>query len=254
MKNRILILCVVLVGLCGSTALALDPMGAPKASLQKGQWSAGVDYSFSDMTIQRTTTSWSSSTKNVAEIDEMHKVFATIGHGLSDNVEGFVRIGIGSPEVDRKGGQYEWESGGGDWDAIWGLGVKVTLSENNNTTWGFLAQYSSAELSCDQDEIGGTDEQAIDLDISELQIAFGPTVEVTSQVSIYGGPFLHIIDGSYVDRPSDGDRLTKTIEEESAFGGYVGAQVDVNPNTAVNIEYMGTGDAWALAGGVKFSF
>ena len=254
MEKRILYLCVVLIGLCGSTALALDPMGPPKASLQKGQWSAGVDYSFSDMTIQRTTTSWTSSTKNVAEIDEMHKVYATIGHGLNDNVEGFVRIGVGSPEVDRLGGNTEWKSDGGDWDAIWGLGVKVTLSENENVAWGFLAQYSSAELSCDQAEIGGTDEQAIDLDISELQIAFGPTVKVIDRVSVYGGPFLHIIDGSYVDKNSSGDRLTKTIEEESAFGGYIGAQVDLATNTTLNIEYMGTGDAWALAGGVKFSF
>lgn len=254
MKNRILILCVVLVVMCSSTALALDPMGPPKASLQKGQWSAGVDYSFSDMTIQRTTASWTSSTKNVAEIDELHKVYATIGHGLNDNVEGYVRIGVGSPEVDRLGGSTEWKSDGGDWDALWGLGVKVTLSENDNLTWGFLAQYNSAELSADQAEIGGPDEQSIDLDISELQIAFGPTAKVMDQVSVYGGPFLHIIDGSYVDRQSDGDRLTKTIEEESALGGYVGAQVDVNANTTLNIEYMSTGDAWALAGGVKFSF
>jgi hypothetical protein len=254
MKNKVLLLCVVLVALCGSTALALDPMGPPKAGLQKDQWSVGVDYSWSDMTIERTPANWSSNTRKTAEIDEMHKIYATIGYGLSENVEGFFRIGMGSPEVDRKGGSTHWESDGGEWDAIWGLGVKATLWEDESVCWGLIAQYSSGELSCDQKEIGGTDKQKIDLDITELQIAFGPTVDLGEGVSVYGGPFLHIIDGSYVDKQSDGDKLTKTIEEESQLGGFVGLCFEFSQSTKLSVEYIYTNDAEAFAGMLTFLF
>ena len=254
MKNfTILVLAVVILGLC-STAMALDPMGAPKANLEKAQYSIGADYSLSEMTIGRIPASWTSSTKKTAEVDEMHKVYATLGYGLSENVEGFVRIGMGSPEVDREGGSTHWESDGGDWDAIWGGGVKVTLCENETVAWGILAQYSSGDLACDQKEIGGTGEQKIELEISEFQLAIGPTVEVAEGVSVYGGPFLHIIDGSYIDKQSDGDVLTKSIEEESTFGGYIGALIKISENTNLSIEYQDTGDASALAGGITIRF
>lgn len=257
MKSKIMIFCVVLVAFCASTALALDPMGPPKAGLAKGQLSLGVDYSYSDMEITRIKgASWTDNHKNIADIKEMHKAYANIGYGLNDNVEGFVRLGIGSPEVDRPGGNYEWKSDGGDWDAIWGLGVKATLSENANLAWGFLVQYSSANLSCDQKQVGGTRTTDIDLEISELQIAFGPTYQASDAVSIYGGPFLHIVDGTYIDRQNWSNRynLYKSIEEESILGVYIGAQVALAANTTLNVEYQDTGDAWALAGGVKFSF
>ena len=54
MKNRIMILCVVLVGLCGSTALALAPMGPPASGLNEGQLSVGVEYSHSEQSLWRT--------------------------------------------------------------------------------------------------------------------------------------------------------------------------------------------------------
>jgi opacity protein-like surface antigen len=252
MKGKILLLCVVLVGLCGSTALALDPMGPPKANLQKDQWSVGIDYSWGEMTIQRTTANWSDA-KNTADLDDMQKIYATIGYGLSENVEGFVRIGIGSTDVERKVDWTKWESDGGDWDAIWGLGVKATLSEDENVTWGILAQYSSAELSCDQKESGG-ETPRVDLDITELQIAFGPTWDLGDGVSVYGGPFLHIIDGSYVDNKDNGDVLTKSIEEESQLGGYVGVSIDLAANSTLCVEYQNTGEAEAIAGLLSFRF
>ncbi|MCX5637031.1 MAG: outer membrane beta-barrel protein [Planctomycetota bacterium] len=249
-----LMLFMVVVMVCGSVALALDPMGPPKAGLQKGQFSFGIDYSYSDMTIGRIPgNTWTDSTKKVAEIDEMHKVYANIGYGLSENVEGFLRIGAGSPEVDRLGGSTAWESDGGHWDAILGGGVKATLWENEQVAWGILAQYSWGELACDQKEIGGTDRQEIELDLTELQLAFGPTVSVCDWLSVYVGPFLHIIDGSYMDN-RDGDVATKSIEEESMFGGYLGAQIKVANNTNLNIEYMATPDADAFAASLIWKF
>jgi opacity protein-like surface antigen len=85
MKKNLL-LAVIVVALVSSAALALDPMGPPAAGLKKGQWSAGVDYSYSNMDLKQFLTSWSNNTNETLEINKMHKIYANIGYGICHRV------------------------------------------------------------------------------------------------------------------------------------------------------------------------
>ena len=100
-----------------------------------------------------------------------------------------------------------------------------------------------------------------ELDFWELQVAVGPTWE-GDNFRIYGGPFLHLVDGD-IDLDTTGvDGSTAIwrvisngdIEEASQFGGYAGAQWLVNENTVANVEAQFTGDAWAIGIGAVWKF
>ena len=120
MEKRILFLAVVIVvGLCASSALALDPMGPPVAGLKEGQVSAGLDYAFSeadlefdgefDMFLDGFDPFDPITDKLTFEAVEMHKAYLTIGYGLADNIEAFLRIGGARAEAikpDRYSEQY----------------------------------------------------------------------------------------------------------------------------------------------------
>jgi len=80
-------------------------------------------------------------------------------------------------------------------------------------------------------------------------------------LSVYGGPFLHLVDGDLdisgkmVDEGSE--ILMKTsgdIEEESQFGGYVGASWDVRKDISCYLEGQFTGDAWGIGLGAVRRF
>ncbi len=73
------------------------------------------------------------------------------------------------------------------------------------------------------------------------------------EICVYGGPFLHFIDGEG-DATIDGVDISVDLEEDSNFGGFVGARVDLSENTTLGIEYQLTGNANALAANILFRF
>jgi hypothetical protein len=100
-----------------------------------------------------------------------------------------------------------------------------------------------------------------EIKFSEVQIAIGPTWRMEDYLSIYGGPFLHYVNGdldfsgrtvelgSTIDMVSTGD-----IEEKSQFGGYIGASLDANERTSYFLECQFTGDAWGIGIGAARRF
>ena len=222
MKTKILILCVVLVGLCGSTALALDPMGPPTAELEVGKWAIGTEFMYSDMDLNLG--------EGVVDL-QVTKFYGTFGYGLMDNVEIFGRIGIGNAEGDvitSESDDLEYGSS----EFIFGGGARVTLFENDTCHWGLVGTFSSFK----SEEHGDRDEVEFD----EYQIAFGPTVKITDSISMFGGPFFHSVDGSAEDR-SDSDPSTSL--DEDGFGGYLGAILKINENASFRPEFQWTDDA-----------
>jgi hypothetical protein len=239
---------VMVLVLCffGSIASGLDPMGPPAASLEKGEWSVGVEYSYSDMEIERQTASWSSADRNV-DI-EMHKTYGNIGYGISENVTGFVRLGLASMEWDRISGRSDPCKGDdGDWDFAWGGGIKATLCQSPDVSWGFLIQFSESDLSGDMKANGSTADYEVKLD--EIQFAIGPTWQAGEGIQIYGGPFVELVRGKLEDK-FDSGTARKPIEEEAWLGGYVGTAIELAENSHLTAEYMLTADGWAVAGGV----
>ena len=232
-----------------SQAMALPPMGPPKADLEQGQYSVGLDYSFSEMDIEVSGYGLTVTQKGV----ESNMIFANLGYGIAPNLEAFVRLGAANAE---------FEGFSGDTEFAYGFGTKATFAQEGDLTWGGLFQMSWANsedtgiLILDGHTITGTQE----IDFYEIQIAVGPTYKMEG-FSIYGGPFLHIIDGKYdwsgtVTGPivNGSGSFSLDVEQESEFGGFVGAQFDLAENTSCCVEYQLTGDAWAIGTGIVWRF
>lgn len=224
---------VVLFVILGSSTLALglSPMGPPKAGLAKGQYGIGLDYSFSKMDLE-----FNGDTEEV----ETNMTFVNLGYGITEQFEGFVRLGIATAEIE----VVDFDSGG---EFAYGFGAKVTFAEKDSVSWGGLFQLTRFEA---DDNIIGID---VEIDAIEIQIAAGPTYEAEN-MRIYGGPFLHFVDG-------DGDATifgwpagSFDVEQESVFGGYIGAGFDIAEDSYLNVEFQFTGDAWAVGVGLGKKF
>jgi hypothetical protein len=250
MQKKFLLLAVLFMGVViSTTAFAIDPMGPPAATIDKGGWGIGINYSYTDADMSRRMTSWSDGSEDV-DI-EMHRTFADLLFGASDNVTLFVGAGAGSMEWDKiSGRKYAWEGDDGDWDLIWRAGVKATLSESDNVSWGFVGSYSSGKLSGSQKESGG-DHGGYEITTNEFQFAIGPTVRVSDSVSIYGGPFIDIVSGTWSDNIW-GYRNRKTYESQDYWGGYLGTAIEISKNSCFNVEGMLTREGWAVGAGVMW--
>jgi hypothetical protein len=99
----------------------------------------------------------------------------------------------------------------------------------------------------------------VELDIQEIQVAVGPTVQLEG-ISVYGGPFLHFVTGEIdidvagLDSFSALNRLDASLDirEESVFGLFGGALGEVDQNTSWFAEFQVTGDAWGIGiGGIR---
>jgi len=269
MEKRLLLLGIVLmvVGLSSSPAFALDPMGPPTGSLWQGQFQAGVDYSYSTMDLKLTDGKWieylNGGFFDSGEAEpltlknfKMNKVYANFGYGILDNWDIFLRLG----GADAKFGDSIWEDGerfDGPTDFTIGLGTKATFYQEGPLKLGGLFQASWADL---DGKLRAKDwADSVGIELTEIQIAVGPTYELADGVSIYGGPFFHFVSGNLDDRFSEiyeegilTSRYSWDIEEKSAFGGYIGLQLTdqmegfFTGDVSLNIEYQHTASADAL--------
>ena len=253
MAKKLLLLTVVfiVVALTGSAALALAPMGTPTAGLKQGQFRAGVDYSFSETDLEL---KWSDATDTIKDL-QSNGIWANLGYGLADMWEAFVRLGAANGEFDKIETAEGDEDVGfdGDYGFSFGFGTKYTFwQQQENLNWGTLFQINwlnTEDKILTGDDEDGASESKVEVDAYEIQIAVGPNWKATDSLSIYGGPFLHFLNGDLDTEDETGD-----LEQESEFGGYVGSQVDLAENTSLYGELQFTGDAWAFGTGIAWKF
>ena len=276
-------LIIILSCFC-STALALDFMGPPSAGLKKGQISLGADYSYTRMDIGLdsgviTETTYddvrvmNSDTFRVSSFTlkrlKMHKLYANIGYGITDNWEVFIRLGGMNTEFSGNffPGSTASESRdyNGDTGFAIGFGTKVTFYEKDKLKLGALFQMSWASSHASASGVGWR--ETVDIDIIEMQIALGATYQLTEKIAIYGGPFWHFISfngsdlngyRSYKEDPSQDERMVShasyNLDDISNFGGYIGARYEVFKDVFYCIEYQHTRSADALAMSIRWKF
>lgn len=277
---------VMIMALSNSTVLALVPMGPPKALLGQDRWDIGIEYSHQSLDLE--------ATGDVTELDVIpgvgdftavrkvkHKindlksdiVMARAGYGINDSWDAFVRLGLANAKGDMEqtypdGSPTDTFKGyDGSFGLTWGLGTRATFWQDEQLSWGGLVQITwlnpgdgSVRLSSDPAFSGKAD---ID-NLWEVQIAGGPTWRIENNLRIYGGPFLHFVNG---DLNINGDTVlpgippvqanmdySADIKEKSQFGGYVGAQLDVDQNTSCILEFQVTSDAWGIGIGAARRF
>jgi len=282
MEKKIALFIVTVMLLCASNSVvfALSPMGPPKALYGLNRWGVGIEYGAQTMDLEAVGTGSEiiADPLNVNEHIEKRKhnidnlqsniLMVRAGYGLNDNWDAFLRLGMADAKGDIEqipdnAPPYEYTGFDGSFGFGWGIGTRATFWQDDKISWGGLLQITWLEP--DESSIGLSGEPRFsgdaEIDVEEVQIAVGPTWRVNDSISIYGGPFVHFIDGdldlNFRGVYKDTEILLKTkgdIEEESQFGGYVGTHLDMDENTSSYIECQLTNDAWSISVGAAQRF
>ena len=261
---------LLLIFLTNSGAFALDPMGPTTAGLRQGQFEIGIDYINSTMDLELKGGKYSGELPTPEDPEpsgeaesftlndfEMNKIYANFSYGIWDGCELYLRLGGVSTEF----GDSIWEAGekyDGDTSFSFCLGSRATFYEIGDLKIGRLIQLSWASLDGDLNVPGWSEPDAVSIDLLEVQFAIGATYTAPNGTSIYGGPFLHFVDGeiedTFIRAPGFIPEYTWDIEQSSTFGGYLGAQLNIAQNTFLNVEYQRTGGADAFGLGFLCRF
>ena len=264
LAGAIIVLCI-----CCSVSFALDPLGSASDKLQKGQFGIGVDYSDSDIDVRAKGRSnlaiynltfgglvGTLSEKQRLDLDgvEVRKAYANLGYGITDNLEAFLRLGAADAD---------WRDDG-DTHFSFGLRTGVTFYKKDALQLSALAQYSWAQSEFDSlpltTVVGGTSYPLLmsgKLSLHEIQIAMGPTYDLTDSVSLYGGGFYHLMDGT-LDLKGSATTMgipqfrydmdsSYDIDQVSELGVYIGARIKTANDISYSIEYQHTNSADAIA-------
>jgi len=264
---------LMIVGLGVSDAFALDPMGPPTAELKQGQFKIGIDYSYSTMDLELSEGTWiehldgvfydSGEAVSFALKDfKVSKGYANLGYGIADNCEAFLRMG----GANAKFGDSIWEDDeelDSDTDFAIGSCIKATFYEEDNLKLGGLFQANWAEYDGKLQAAHWAAPDLVKIDMTEVQIAVGATYMWTDLVSIYGGPFLHFIHGDLEDIYSEVDvgggslltsKYTWDVSEDSIFGGYIGARLELVEECSLSVELQHTATAYAFGASLIWRF
>lgn len=264
LAGAIIVLCI-----CCSSSFALDPLGSASDKLQKGQFGIGVDYSDSNIDFRAKGKSnlavynvtigsllGIQSEKQRLDLDgvEVKKTYANLGYGITDNLEAFLRLGAADAD---------WRDDG-DTHFSFGLRTGVTFYKKDALQLSAVAQYSWAKSEFDSlpltTVVSGTSYPLLmsgKLSMHEIQIAMGPTYDLTDSVSLYGGGFFHLMDGTLdlkgstttVGIPQFRYDLDSSydIDQVSEFGVYIGTRIKTANNIFCSIEYQYNNSAEAIA-------
>jgi hypothetical protein len=252
-------LAFILVGMAGSPALALDPMGPPASALWKGDYRLGFDYSLSEMDLELingTLTGVGDIIDLTLKDFQAHRAYATLGYGLSDNWEGFLRVGGANGTF----GDTIWRAGEeleGGIDFAVGAGIKATFYETDLWRFGALLQAGYAEFDGTLESgVSGWLPDFAEVDILQVQAALGATYRWTDRLSVYAGPFAYMLMGDFNDtynvlQPTPRARqLSWDLDSSINYGGYLGVNFMLRENCACNLEYQLAGNASAIGLGL----
>lgn len=259
--KKIIISSIALL-LLATSAFALDPLGPPAASLNKEQPIAGLEYLYSEMDLHAdnliVATPLGTLQFPSAEIEaiQMNKFYVNLKSVLGDNYDIFLRLGItdASPDKNKNQDNLAGYIGDSDYGLTFGGGFRTTLyqSRDGRAKWGLLAQISYAGLDFNEKtySINGSDVSlSANVDMLEIQLAAGPSFQITDQISIYGGPFLHFVKGNAEIQGNVNEvsvQGSSDLEQISELGGFIGLSTDLAKNTKFNIELQLTDNAQAV--------
>ena len=240
---RKVIILTAILGIYCETSLAINAIGPPIATLKKGQFAIGFDYSFTEVDVEVSGYGVSAKLDDV----EFESYLGKIGYGITHNWDIFGHFGSAN---------IEWKEGAAKFDDNTkfnvGFRTKATIIEEKPFPWGLALQVNWLQKAKESFTILEEYSGSVDVDIWEIQIATGPTCKI-GPVCIYGGPFVYFVRGD-LELEALGYNYSFDIEEESIFGGFAGAQLDIGNNISTNIEYQLTSDSYAFGLGIVYKF
>ena len=262
MKKTLVVMSMLFVAALSVDVSAIGNIGAPTAELKAGKWSVGGDYSYSDIDLDtgkmKFTDSEGGSGKTPFDFPKVKTNFyyATLGYGLADNWEVYGRLGIADIKGEDRFPDYsnQWEGGNFDNDLVWGIGFRYTFYQQDKVRWGVTANMNWIDTSEDWTSDG--QKETVDFSAYDLLVAVGPTVDMGGW-KLYGGPFFYMFNGDFDLKdtsPGGWWKGSADVEEDSSFGGYVGAAIPLAANTDMTFEGAAISGGWAAGTGVIFRF
>jgi hypothetical protein len=272
-KFYLSIFTAIISGFYCPAVFALDTLGPPSSDIEQGQFKIGIDYSHSDMDLELNNGivteyldgfyyDWDEALDFTLKNFKTDRGYANLGYGIADNFEVFFRLGCTSAEF----GDSIWEDSekfDSRAEPAVGFGAKATFFEEYNLKLGAIIQANRAGYDGKLNAKHWAASDFVEMDLTEVQIAMGVTCILSDRVSVYGGPFLHFIDGELNDLYSEidtdtGGLLTSDyswdIEQDSVFGGYLGTQMELAENCSLNIEFQHTSAADAFGASIAWRF
>ncbi|MBW8001047.1 MAG: porin family protein [Planctomycetes bacterium] len=254
MKRKLFALTVMLIIACiaSSDVFALITMGPPVSELNKGQYAAGIDYSYakSNFRLVKGTSPGGGPSFTLEDV-KTNFIYGKVGYGLTENIDIYIGAGGGSARGDDAANSTSIDFDG-DNGFSYGIGAKVTLHEADDIKYGATFLLYNAET--DGRMVAGGVRWSTDMDVTELQASVGAIKQINERCSIYGGPFIHQFDGDLNATDNTSRQISYDIRESDWFGGYVGSQINICENVFYNLEYQHTPSDNALAMSLLFKF
>lgn len=229
---------IVLFALLALTqkVFGLTPIGTPSATLDEGKYEAGFSYFSSDMDV-KVDPFGLGDVLNIKTSGYMPTLDIGLGGGWQFS------LGLGVADIDAEGIK--------DDNGFGGLGIKKTLFRQGDIDWGASIQIYWSYFD-DEVVIVPTTVSVVDLSYHEIQIAFGPTYR-KGDLCIYGGPFLHYLDGE-IDVNDFRGEFSSDIERDLKVGGFVGISTKITKNIDFGFEAQFVKDAEALVFRFRYRF
>lgn len=231
------LLMAIMVLCAAGPALGLTPIGPPVATLDKGQFAAGFGYSQSTGDIKVSAFGLSAIVEDV----EVDTYLVNLLYGFAEDIELQIDLGASS---------YNDNVLSSSGDFAGGFVLRSTFGKSEKVKWGVASSMHWYEASGSGVYLGipWTEKDTW----TEIQIAVGPSY-TENRFCLYGGSFLHFIDGE-AEGTIAGVPFSGDFEEDSNFGGFVGAQIEIAKNTYLGIEGQATGSAEAVGVSILWRF
>jgi len=217
-------------------SFGLTLIGTPSATLDEGKYEFSFNYLRSDMDIEI-------STHGLTGIldTEINSYLPKLDIGLGDDWQLSLGLGIACMDAD----------GFSDDNGFGGIGLKKTIARQGDIDWGASIQIYWFSF-YDEMIILPPYTSKIDISCHEVQLAFGPTYS-KGDLCIYGGPFLHYLDGDADVNDVRGD-FSLDVEKDLSIGAFVGFTTKIANNVDFGFEAQFIEDAQALVFRFRYLF
>lgn len=276
-----LVTALLALGVCVSAASGGAPMGPPFAFLEEGQWSIGGEFAHEQLDMEAFGTAVETFADEFTffyaqpftlEDFETNMFFGTLGYGICDNWNIFVRVGAADAQDDvilhPATSDFAEDRVGfdGDLGLAWGAGTRATFCRWGPWSFGGLFQVTWFDPGDSSFTLGdpaspdGAVVGDIGIDYWQTQVALSAVYQVDTW-SLWAGPFLQFIEGDLnldgqlvLDDIFDGSiNVTADMEESSQIGGHVGANWELAEQWNLWVEGQITSDSWLVGVGAVFT-
>jgi opacity protein-like surface antigen len=272
MKKALVVLSVLALLAMVSTSAFAERWGKPGANLAKGQWSLGLEYNYIEETLDFSVPSGVSPLLplNGEHQAVRNQLLVRAGYGLTDQLEGFIKMGGTSTDINEA-----FVSGGGDQglgslefnqDLVGNMeftivgGLAYTILQQGDFRLGAVGQFSYFETN-DTGEArvypGMTINQGIDANVFKFEGALLASYTL-GKFTPYGGICMLISDSDARYRAYDSSvrpyaLLDINLDQEEWFGGVCGLSCAVTDNVRIGIEMTGVSEGVGLSTGVTIA-